>query len=270
MGIPGPAWLPPRSGCKVTAADPCPSLLEALPSIALGSEEVTPLEMASAYATLAAGGLYRQPKVVSRVTDGTGKVLESGPSDPVQAISPEVAYTATTLLQEVITQGTGTGAAIGRTAAGKTGTATDFRNAWFVGYTPELATAVWMGYRDANKAMLGIHGVAQVTGGTLPATMWSTYMKAVLASVPPSSFAPPASQPSGGGFRLPLLAIPTPTASPTPTPTVTATVTPTVTATATPTATVTPRHPTDTSTPSPSPSVSPSVEPTPSRSPRDH
>ena len=129
--------------------------------------------MASAYATLAAGGTYRQPKLVSKVTDGAGQILESGPSAPVQAISPQVAFTATSLLQEVITQGTGTAAGIGRPAAGKTGTATDFRNAWFVGYTPDLATSVWMGYRDANQAMRNIHGVAQVTGGSLPAAIWS-------------------------------------------------------------------------------------------------
>src|SRR5882672_350020 len=191
MGIPGPAWLPGRSGCRQTASDPCPSQIEALPSIALGSEEVTPLEMASAYATLAAGGTYRQPKLVSRVTDGAGQILESAPSAPVQAISPQVAYTATSLLQEVITQGTGTAAGIGRPAAGKTGTASDFRNAWFVGYTPDLATSVWMGYRDANQAMRNIHGVAQVTGGSLPAPIWSAYMKAALAALPASPFVQP-------------------------------------------------------------------------------
>ncbi|HWD73085.1 MAG TPA: PBP1A family penicillin-binding protein [Actinomycetota bacterium] len=274
MGIPGPAWLPGRSGCKQTASDHCPTQLEALPSIALGSEEVTPLEMASAYATLAAGGTYRQPKLVSRVTDGAGQILESGPSAPVQAISPQVAYTATSLLQEVITQGTGTAAGIGRPAAGKTGTATDFRNAWFVGYTPDLATSVWMGYRDANQAMRNIHGVAQVTGGTLPAAMWSAYMKAALAGVPASPFvAPPPPSPPDSGFRLPVLPMPTP--SPEVTPTVTATVTPTVTP-ATPTATVTPVRPTATPLipllPWPLASVlgapSPSVVPSPSRSSR--
>ncbi|MEA2501379.1 MAG: penicillin-binding protein [Actinomycetota bacterium] len=265
MGIPGPAWLPGRSGCKQTANDRCPTLLEALPSIALGSEEVTPLEMASAYATLAAGGTYRQPKVVSRVTDGTGQLLESGPSDPVQAVSPDVAFAATTLLQEVITRGTGTAAAIGRPAAGKTGTATDFRNAWFVGYTPDLATSLWTGYRDANKAMRGIHGVAQVTGGTLPAAMWSAYMTAALAGVPATAFVAPISQPPDSGFRLPVLPAPTPS----PEPSVTATVTPTVTPSVT--ATVSPGRPTaTTSVPvMPWPSVPLSPVPSPSRSPRD-
>src|SRR5207253_4574172 len=257
-----------------TASDHCPTQLEALPSIALGSEELTPLEMASAYATLAAGGTYRQPKLVSKVTDGAGQILESGPSAPVQAISPQVAYTATSLLQEVITQGTGTAAGIGRPAAGKTGTASDFRNAWFVGYTPDLATSVWMGYRDANEAMRNIHGVAQLTGGSLPAAMWSAYMKAALASVPASPFvAPPPPSPPDSGFRLP--ALPTPTPSPEPSPTVTATVTPTVTPAA-PTVTVTPVRPTATPLipllPWPLASVSvvpsPSVVPTPSRSSR--
>src|SRR5437763_14945260 len=107
MGIPGPAVLAGRAGCRQTASHHCPTQLEALPAIALGSEEVTPLEMASAYATLAAGGTYRQPKLVSRVTDGASEVLESGPSAPVRAMSPQVAVPATNLLQQVITQGTG-------------------------------------------------------------------------------------------------------------------------------------------------------------------
>jgi penicillin-binding protein 1A len=214
MGIPGPAWLPARPGCRPSPSDPCGTLLTPLPSIALGSEEVTPLEMASAYATLAAGGSYRQPRVVSRVTDPAGEVLETGPSDPVQAVSPANAYAATKLLQEVITQGTGTAAAVDRPAAGKTGTAEDFRNAWFVGYTPDLSTALWMGYRDANRAMRGIHGVAQVSGGTLPAQIWSSYMRGALAGVPASPFAPPVVPSTDSGFRLPAPSSLTPTPSP--------------------------------------------------------
>lgn len=220
MGIPGPSWLPQRSGCKVTASDPCGTLLTPLPSIALGSEEVTPLEQASAYATLAAGGIYRAPKVVSRVTDANGTVLEGGPSAPVQAITPQIAATATGILQGVITQGTGTAAGIGRPAAGKTGTAEDFRNAWFVGYTPALATAIWMGYRDTNQPLLNIHGVGQVAGGTLPAQMWATYMKAALSGVAPSPFPVPAGPAPGSGFQLPLLNPPTPAPAPSVTPTV--------------------------------------------------
>ena len=267
MGIPGPTWLPSRSPCKPTTSDTCRTLLQPLPSIALGSEEVTPLEMASAYATLAAGGIYRAPKVVSRVTDATGQVLESGPSDPVQAISTDVAYTATGLLQEVITSGTGIAAGIARPAAGKTGTATDFRNAWFVGYTPDLATAIWMGYRDANRAMTGIHGVPQVTGGTLPAGMWSAYMKAALATVPPTPFSPPVTQVPGNGFQLPEPVAPTPSPSVTPTATVTATVTPSPSPTPSATVSSSPKG-SPTPTPSTTPSPSPSPLPTPTCGPK--
>src|SRR5207302_1291393 len=101
-----------------------------------------------------------------------------------------------------------------RPAAGKTGTAEDFRNAWFVGYTPDLSTALWMGYRDANRAMRGIHGVAQVSGGTLPAQIWSSYMKGALAGVPASPFAPPVVPSTDSGFRLPAPSSLTPTPSP--------------------------------------------------------
>ncbi|GAC1370884.1 MAG: penicillin-binding protein 1A [Actinomycetota bacterium] len=211
MGIPGPSWLPHRSNCKVTPRDPCTTVLTPLPSIALGSEEATPFEMASAYATLASGGIYREPKLVSMVTDVSGAVLESGPSKGVQAISSQVAFTASSVLSGVITSGTGVAANIGRPAAGKTGTASDFRNAWFVGYTPNLATSVCVGYRDTNQPLLNIHGVSQVAGGTIPAQTWANYMKVVLTGVPPAPFVPvsAASTTSGGGFQLPGLDTPT-------------------------------------------------------------
>jgi penicillin-binding protein 1A len=89
--------------------------------------------------------------------------------------------------------GTGVGAQIGRPGgtAGKTGTSEGFGDAWFVGYTPELSTSVWMGYADSRKAMENIKGVAKVFGGTLPAATWKDYMSQALAGVPPSTFAPP-------------------------------------------------------------------------------
>jgi penicillin-binding protein 1A len=187
MGIPGPRWLPARGQCHATAADPCRTKLDAVPSLALGSEEVTPLELASAYATLAAGGVYREPKLVSRVVDGDGHVLEEGPSQGRQVISPTVAATVTHILEEVITKGTARNADIGRPAAGKTGTAQGFRNAWFSGYTGDVATAIWLGFRDTNRPLLDIHGVKRVTGGSIPAEMWREYMKAVLDKAPPTT-----------------------------------------------------------------------------------
>lgn len=186
MGIPGPRWLPGRSGCRPAGNQRCRTELQAVPAIALGTEEVTPLEMASAFATLAAGGIYREPKMVEKVVDSSGRVLEQGPSPPRRAIEASVAQTATGILQQVISRGTGKQAGIGRPAAGKTGTAQGFQNAWFVGYTPDLATAVWMGYREGNRPMLNIRGIPRVTGGTLPAQIWREYMKLVSDRNPPA------------------------------------------------------------------------------------
>ncbi|HVL50988.1 MAG TPA: transglycosylase domain-containing protein, partial [Actinomycetota bacterium] len=164
MGIPGPEWMPPRSGCRPSPEDSCRTRLQPLPAVALGTEEVTPLELASAYATLAAGGVYREPKLVSRVQDADGSVLEEGPSEPQQVISAEVAETVTRILSRAITSGTGTRANFGRPAAGKTGTAQDYSNAWFSGYTPGLSTAIWVGHRNGNEPLLNVQGVRRVAG----------------------------------------------------------------------------------------------------------
>jgi membrane peptidoglycan carboxypeptidase len=198
MGINGK--VEESMGVKVPQIDPVPAL-------ALGSEEVTPLEMASAYATLAARGVWHEPKFVSKVTDRKGTVLEEGPSDGVQAIPQPVADTATQILTGVIERGTGTRAAIGRPAAGKTGTASDFQNAWFVGYTPDLATAIWMGYKDANHPMHNLHGFRDIVGGSIPAQMWSDYMKKALAHTTPTEFAA-AGAIASGRFRLPSEIVP--------------------------------------------------------------
>ena len=186
MGIPGPEWLPARSSCTASAGETCRTELQAVPALALGSEEVTPLELASAYATLAAGGVYREPKFVSRVEDAEGNVLEEGPSVGLQAMPPSVAESVNAILAKVITRGTGTRADFGRPAAGKTGTAQDFSNAWFSGYTPQLSTSVWVGYRGSNKPLMNVQGVRRVSGGTLPAEMWREYMKGVNDRLPPS------------------------------------------------------------------------------------
>jgi penicillin-binding protein 1A len=187
MGIPGPKWMPGRSGCRPMSSQACRTKLQAVPSLALGAEEVTPLEMASAFATLAAGGLYREPKLVSKVVDGSGKVLEEGPSEPRRAIDRSVADTATAILEQVISKGTGKRADYGRPAAGKTGTAQGFRNAWFAGYTRNLSTAVWTGYRDTNHSMLNVQGVSRVTGGSIPAEIWRDYMRVVIDREPPNA-----------------------------------------------------------------------------------
>ncbi|MGH2704930.1 MAG: PBP1A family penicillin-binding protein [Actinomycetota bacterium] len=209
MGIPGPSWLPSRSGCKRSKDNPCGTVIEPVPALALGTEEVTPLEMASAFATLAAHGSHHEPKLVTKVLDAEGAVLESGPSPARRAVDAAVADNATAILEQVIAKGTGRRADIDRPAAGKTGTAQDHRNAWFVGYTPDLATAVWMGYRDSNSPLFNVRGVARVVGGSIPAQMWAEFMKLALADAPPTPFAEPAAL--GGGLRLPYR----PPASPT-------------------------------------------------------
>ncbi len=185
MGIPGPKWLLPTvPGCRPAGSPTCTTHLTAEPSLALGSNDVSPLEMASAYATLADHGVYHEPKFVSKVTNASGDVLESGPGPARQAVDPTLVTQVNRILHEVVTMGTGTAANIGRPEAGKTGTTSDYRNAWYVGYTPELAAAVWVGYRDANQPLLNVEGVPQMAGGTIPAKIWATYMKAAL---PPAS-----------------------------------------------------------------------------------
>ncbi|HEX2150178.1 MAG TPA: penicillin-binding transpeptidase domain-containing protein, partial [Actinomycetota bacterium] len=191
MGIPGPAWMPPRGACTVTAEDPCRTRIEAVPALTLGSEEVTPFEMASAFGTLAARGTYQVPRVVSKITEADGTVIEEGPAPPRNALDSQIADNANDILQGVVTGGTGTRANIGRPVAGKTGTAQDFQNAWFVGYTPELSTSVWIGFKDANKPLLNVRGLNRVTGGTIPAQIWAAFMKPALGNSPVTPFAEP-------------------------------------------------------------------------------
>ena len=197
MGVPGPDWLPQQLGCRPRGSEQCRTLVQAVPALALGSEEVTPLEMASSFATFAADGTYREPKLVTRVVDGSGTVLEEGPAVGTRALSPQVASSANKILEQVVTRGTGREARIGRFAAGKTGTAEDNSNAWFVGYTPELSTAVWIGHRDTNKPLVARSG--PLMGGDLPAEMWGRYMSHANLSV--AGTGPPARVLVGQDFR---------------------------------------------------------------------
>ncbi len=169
-----------------------PGDITPVPAIALGGLEtgVTPLEMATAYATLAAGGEVSTPFSISKVQDRDGKVIFSAKGTSKEAIDPAVAYLTTDILRGVISRGTGTAAGIGRPAAGKTGTTQENRDAWFVGYTPQLATAVWMGYPEGAKAMNNVHG-RQVTGGSFPAEIWARFMKAALKGQPILKFEKP-------------------------------------------------------------------------------
>lgn len=159
-------------------------------SITLGSQEVTPLEMASSYGTLAASGKHYTPMGITQIKDASGKVIYSPKPNGTQAISPSIAYATTQVLEGVITGGTATNANIGRPAAGKTGTTQDYRDAWFCGYTPQLACAVWMGYTP-EKPMRNVHGIT-VYGGTFPAQIWAKFMRAALRGTAIKDFTPAA------------------------------------------------------------------------------
>jgi penicillin-binding protein 1A len=169
------------------------SELNADPAISLGGLKygVSPLEMASAYATLANGGVYVEPTIIQRIRDADGNVIWEAAPKTNQALSPGVAYDATRVLMANVQSGTGTRAAIGRPAAGKTGTTTDWTDAWFVGYTPHLSTAVWMGDPDAQVPMTNVHGTRGVTGGSFPATMWRKFMYSADRAYPYKQFATP-------------------------------------------------------------------------------
>ncbi len=153
-------------------------------SLALGTSEVTLLEMASAYGVFATLGVRAEPTAVLRVTDRSGRVLEENFPRRELVLSQEVAYVMTDLLKGVILRGTGTAAAIGRPAAGKTGTTDDYRNAWFIGYTPYLTAAVWVG-NDDNSPM------RKVVGGMVPARIWASFMKVAVQGTPPDDWKKP-------------------------------------------------------------------------------
>ncbi|MBN2405724.1 MAG: penicillin-binding protein [Coriobacteriia bacterium] len=155
-------------------------------SITLGSQEVTPLEMTASYATLANEGRHIPPVAIEKVLDSSGETIFEADHTGTQAISASVAYATTQILKGVISGGTATRANIGRPAAGKTGTTQDYRDAWFCGYTPQLACAVWMGYTP-EKPMRNVHGIT-VFGGTFPAMIWAEFMKNALADTPKTDF----------------------------------------------------------------------------------
>ena len=146
-------------------------------SLALGTPDVTPLEMASAYGTLASMGVRAEPIAVRRVATRDGQILEDNLPRRELVLSSDVAYVMVDILKGVITRGTGRTAGIGRPAAGKTGTTDDYRNAWFIGFTPQLSTAVWVG-NDDNTPM------RRVVGGMVPARIWRTFMSAAMQPLP--------------------------------------------------------------------------------------
>jgi penicillin-binding protein 1A len=165
--------------------------LKAVPSAVLGTGEVTPLEMADAYATLAAGGRRAVPFGVARITGADGRVLFEARPDADLALRPGVAAIAADVLRDVVDHGTGVRARIGRPAAGKTGTTQDNADAWFVGFTPSLAAAVWVGYPQGQVPMVPPRTASPIVGGSWPATIWAGFMRAAMAGRPHGRFPRP-------------------------------------------------------------------------------
>lgn len=245
----------------------------------LGTASVTPLDMASAFGTLANDGIACPARVVLRVTDHEGNPLP--PPDPRQptqpertrwqarilgqgwdvdlredlgrcyrAVAPGVARRANVALEQVVQRGTGQAADIGRPQAGKTGTTSDHTQAWFVGYTPDLSLAVMVSHRDGDVPLHDLPGCSgPCFGGEAAAPIWADLAEGLLAGVPPRPFPAPQDDERHGPMRG--------TAAPATEPTPSATPTPTATATPTPTASATPSRPAP-----PEPTLAPTATPT--------
>src|SRR4051794_33398153 len=174
------------------------SKLEANASIALGTSEVSLTELVGAYAPFANGGLGATPHVVTKIRTAEGKVLYARPADQLgRVIEPRHVAMMNTMMQETLLSGTARKAEIpGWTAAGKTGTSQDYRDAWFIGYTANLVTGVWLGNDDNSPTK-------KATGGGLPVEVWTRFMRAAHQGVPVASL--PRSQGGGGGLLSNLI-----------------------------------------------------------------
>jgi penicillin-binding protein 1A len=190
VGVEQTLDLARRLGNTRAVSDPNDGL-----SVALGSKESSPLDMASAYGTWAARGLHASPTPVVFVRDSKGQVIEDNRKPKTERIQrEEIADTMNDILQGPLSPGgTANGKGLGQQpAAGKTGTTDGNTNAWFVGYTPQLSTAVWIGHRDGNYKLGNVKGVTEVTGGTWPARTWQAFMKRALEKAPVAQFNRPA------------------------------------------------------------------------------
>ncbi|MCG6880308.1 MAG: penicillin-binding protein, partial [Deltaproteobacteria bacterium] len=155
-------------------------------SLALGSSGVSLMELTRAYATFANGGILVTPFFVKRILDRGGNVIEENQPDTTPVLSRETAFVMTDLLKAVISEGTGWRVKeLKRPVAGKTGTTNDLRDAWFMGYTPEFVTGVWVGYDDSREMGKG------ETGSRAASPIWLSFMQEVLAEKPVSDFEVP-------------------------------------------------------------------------------
>lgn len=174
----------PEAVVEVAQASGIRSSLQPFHSIALGAQEVSPLDMASAYGTFAAEGIHVDPILVTSIETHDGINIYEAVPVVTEAFSRDVARTLTGALTEVVKRGTGQQAKIGRPIAGKTGTSQDHHDAWFVGYTPELAAAVWVGFPEGQVTMEPPTTPYTITGGSWPAQIWSRFASGALSGTP--------------------------------------------------------------------------------------
>jgi len=180
------------------------------PSVTLGVASAHVIDVASAYATFAAQGIYAKPYIVSQVLGNNKGILYQAQVQPNQVFTSDVMADLTTALQTVTQYGTAAGAVsdLGRPSAGKTGTTTGNASAWFNGYTPQMATSVALFRDNASQSLNGIGGLSAVTGGSFPARIWDLYTKEALAHQPIANFPPPSN--IGGVDPVPMQsAVPT-------------------------------------------------------------
>ena len=164
----------------------------ATPSVVLGVASPHVIDVANAYATFAAQGIYSKPYMVARVTGPSKEILYQGAAQTQQVFSADVMADLTYALKSVVNGGTGGAAlALGRPAAGKTGTSQQNASAWFSAYTPQLAASVAFFRDSASESLNGIGGLTSVTGGSFPARIWTAFMKGALKGQPVMSFPAP-------------------------------------------------------------------------------
>ncbi len=220
MGIsfPTPEELRKRCGGKYLQHDGCIPA-DNVPAIALGAKEVSPLDMASAYSTLANDGTRVEPTAIVRIEDAQGRVLYDADPSTLKAVPPGVARGVTYALRQVFARGTGTRAALDRPAAGKTGTSQGWRDAWLAGYTPQLAAVVWIGNPcpapcSGIESMVPSNGYpTRITGGSFPAMIWHDFMTGALKDVPVVDFKAPPRALFSGVVTAPASPSPSPTPS---------------------------------------------------------
>ena len=239
----------PEKAAEIAERAGIVSPLDPVPSLTLGTSPVTPLELAGAYADFANGGRHALPHQIRRIKDADGTVLFTSDIKPEPALEENVANTVAHALTQVVQKGTGRRAQLGsRPVGGKTGTTEKHVDAWFVGFTRQISTSVWMGFPEGGRTMERVRGIA-VSGGSFPAEIWKRFMEKAVDGMPVEGFGRPSFE--GEILNASPSASPSPSPSGARTPTVVPTIVPS-NPEPQPSNTRTPRP---TSSPSPTPSA---------------